>query len=72
MTDTNSLIYHIETEDVYRDMEKHMDWYDTSDYPKDHFLYSDQNKKRMGFMKDKLSGTPIVGFFGLRAKMYSF
>lgn len=43
-TDTDSLIYKIETEDIYRDMEKMLDYFDTSDYSKDHFLQCCQQK----------------------------
>ncbi|KAK3757134.1 hypothetical protein RRG08_049801 [Elysia crispata] len=33
-TDTDSLLLEIQTEDVYRDMAKHAELYDTSDYPR--------------------------------------
>src|SRR5271163_3631089 len=39
-TDTDSLCYEIQTEDVYADMGQNLDWFDTSDYPKDHPCYS--------------------------------
>ena len=45
--------------------------YDFSDYPKDHQLYSEQNKKVIGKFKDECSGTPIAEYVGLRPKMYS-
>ncbi|KAL9958234.1 hypothetical protein ACROYT_G035222 [Oculina patagonica] len=47
-TDTDSLLMEIETEDIYKDIEKNKDLYDTSDYPKDHLLYSTENKKKRG------------------------
>ena len=34
-TDTDSLIYHIECEDVYEDMKRNMEKFDTSDYAAD-------------------------------------
>ena len=46
--------------------------FDTSNYPKDHFLYSEANKKVYGKFKDEAAGVPIMEFCGLRAKMYSF
>ena len=33
MTDTDSLVYYIETEDIYEDMLQEQDAYDTSEYP---------------------------------------
>ena len=69
-TDTDSLLVEIKTEDVYEDMKEHMDWYDTSDYPREHELYSEENKKQLGFFKDECSGTPIEKYVGLRPKMY--
>ena len=47
-TDTDSLLLNIQTEDVYKDMKKHSWLYDTSNYPKDHPLYNDRNKKVLG------------------------
>jgi len=72
MTDTDSLVYSIETEDVYQDMAKDSDIYDTSDYPKDHPLYSTVNKKVIGKFKDESNGKIISEFDGLRSKMYSY
>ena len=47
------------------------DLYDTSDYPKDHPLYSATNKKVLGKIKDECPGVPIAENVGLRPKMYS-
>ena len=70
-TDTDSLLYHITTEDIYRDMAAQANLYDTSDYPEEHYLYNTVNKKVLGKMKDELAGTPVSEFVGLRSKMYS-
>jgi len=70
-TDTDSLLVEIETDDVYKDIEKNKELYDTSDYPEDHELYSNINKKVLGKMKDECNGTPIVECVCLRSKMYS-
>jgi hypothetical protein len=47
-------------------------YFDTSDYPKDHPLYSDKNKKVIGKFKDELNGIKILECIGLRSKMYSY
>ncbi|MEW8333911.1 MAG: hypothetical protein AB2692_23475 [Candidatus Thiodiazotropha sp.] len=70
-TDTDSLLLEIETEDVYEDMAKHQDLYDTSDFPKGHPLHSTENKKVLGKMKDECVGRGIAEYVGLRPKMYS-
>jgi len=70
-TDTDSLLILIETDDVYEDMKNNMDLYDTSDYPKEHPLQSNTNKKVLGKMKDECAGTPIAEYVGLRPKKYS-
>jgi hypothetical protein len=72
MTDTDSLVYQIKTEDLYKDMKENIDAYDTSDYPKNHHLYSEENKKVVGKFKDESSGMIINSFVGLRSKMYSY
>ena len=71
-SDTDSLMYHIVTPDVYAHMKLEADSYDTSDYSPNHFLHSKTNKKVIGKFKDKTAGSPIPEFVGLRAKMYSF
>jgi len=72
MTDTDSLVYDIETEDVYKDMVDDSDIYDTSDYPVDHYLHSATNKKIIGKFKDENNGKIMNEFVGLRSKMYSY
>ena len=61
-TDTDSLMYEIETEDFYKDISKDVkDRLDTSDYPPNHppGIPSGLNKKVLGKIMDK--------FVGLRA-----
>ena len=72
-TDTDSLAYEIKTEDFYDDIKNDIDSkFDTSDYPKDHSLYSTKNKKVIGMFKDEACGKQIEEFVGLRAKLYSY
>jgi hypothetical protein len=68
---TDSLCYHLITDDVYRDMMEYRHLLDTSNYPRDHPLYSVENMKVIGKMKDECSGKPPLEFVGLRSKMYS-
>jgi len=72
MTDTDSLLLEIETEDLYEDMKLFKDKLDLSEYPKDHKLYDPTNNKVIGKFKDETHGIPISEFVGLRSKMYSF
>ena len=72
MTDTDSLLFSCETKDIYEDMKASIDYFDTSDYPPEHFLQSDLNTKVLGKMKDMTIGRAITEFVGLRSKMYSF
>ena len=70
-TDTDSLLLHIQTEDVYKDMKEGSWMYDTSNYPNDHQLYDVRNKKVLGKMKDECGGEPSEEVVALRPKMYS-
>ena len=46
--------------------------FDTSNYPDDERqLMSNANKQVLGKFKDEMGGDLVVGFVGLRAKMYS-
>ena len=70
-TDTDSLCYLLITDDFYKDMQDIEHLFDTSNYPKTHFLYNETKKKAVGFFKDEMGGKPILQFVGLRPKMYS-
>lgn len=70
-TDTDSLTSQIKTDDLYQDMLEDQDLFDTSNYPREHPLYSSANQKVIGEFKDETGGLPIVEWVGLRAKMYS-
>ena len=71
-TDTDSLTYEIEADDVYQDFWKDKHLFDNSDNPKSSPFFDTTNKKVIGKFKDEASGTPIVEFVGLRSKMYSY
>ena len=70
-TDTDSLCYLVSTGDIYEDMREDLSLYDTSNYASDHPLFSRENAKVLGKMKDECPTTPAVEFVGLRPKMYS-
>lgn len=53
MTDTDSLLFSCETEKIYRDMESFIDYFDTPDYSKEHFLERGLHKKALRKMKDE-------------------
>ena len=55
-TDTDSLTYEIETEDVYEDLWKDKDLFDNSDYPENSPFYFKENKKVIGKFKDEAAG----------------
>ena len=69
-TDTDSLCYHMKTEDAYKDFWKDKKLFDNSDYDPNNKFYFNENKKIIGKMKDECGGVPIIEFCGLRSKMY--
>ena len=74
-TDTDSLMYEIETEDFYKDISGDVkNRFDTSDYPDNHpsGIPTGINKKVLGMFKDEATGKIIKEFVGLRAKLYSY
>ena len=71
-TDTDSLAYAVQAEDIYRDMAE-----DTAS----HYHFSEYlstipsialNRKALGFFKDELNSMPMQQFVGLRPKCYAF
>ena len=71
-TDTDSLTYEIETEDVYKDFWSDYDKFDSSEYPRNSPYFDKSNKKVIEMFRDKVSEIPINEFIGLRSKMYSY
>ena len=62
----------VNTADVYANMKMYLDKFDTSDYPPEHSVLSNTNKKVIGKFKDETAREPLNQFVGSRAKMYSF
>ena len=72
VTDTDSLTYEIEAEDVYQDFWNDKDKFDNSDYSETSLYFNKTNKKVIGKFKDEAAGVRICEFVGLRSKMYSY
>ena len=70
-TDTDSLCYSIRKQDIFQIMKENKEYFDLSDYPKNHELYDETNKKVIGKFKNE-SIEQITKFVGLRAKLYAF
>ena len=79
MTDTDSLVYEIKTDDFYKDISKEVgNKLDTSEFNKDHPAIQSvgfkvgKNKKVVSMFKDETAGKQIEEFVGLRSKFYSY
>ena len=70
-TDTNSLVMHIATDDVYEDFRGMKEHFDHSNYPPDHPNFDKSNAKRLGYFKDEADGKVITKFCALKPKMYA-
>ena len=71
-TDTDSLTYEIEADDVYQDFWNDKYKFENSDYLESSKYFDKSNKKVIGKFKDEAAGVPICEFIGLRSKMYSY
>ena len=71
LTDPDSLMYEIKTEDVYEDFSFDKEIFDFSNYGTKSKYYDDSNKLVIGKMKDEIGGVPIEEFVGLKPKIYS-
>ena len=71
LTDTDSLVYEIKTEDAYKDFYEDNNLFDFSDYPASSKPFDPVNNKVIGKMKDEFKGKIISEFVGLKSKMYS-
>ncbi|MEM7216711.1 MAG: hypothetical protein AAF423_14330 [Pseudomonadota bacterium] len=73
--DTDSLIYHVQTEDFYRDIANDVEArFDTSNYAEADArpLPIGKNKKVIGLMKDELGGKIMMELVANRPKMYAY
>ena len=73
--DTDSFIFHIKTEDFYKDIANDVKkGLDTSNYDKNdkRLLPIGKNKKVIGLFKGELGGRIIKEFVALRAKTYTY
>ena len=73
--DTDSLVYHVKTEDFYEDIAGDVkEKFDTSGYNKKDArpLPIGENKKVNGLMKDELRGKIMTEFVALRPKLYAY
>ena len=58
-TDTDSLTFTVQPDDIYRDMaDDAASRYDFSEYPLNHPIYDTFNRKALGFFKDELNSVP--------------
>ena len=71
ISDTDSLLVDIPTDDLYRDLADLKDHMDFSNYPQDHPLYDPSNKAVLNKFKDECAGRVVKEFIGLRSKCYS-
>jgi hypothetical protein len=70
MTDTDSLLMAIKTEDVYQDL-KEMGIMEFGNFPENHPHYVKEETGKIFYFKDESQGQAIESFVGLRAKCYS-
>ncbi|XP_015377595.1 PREDICTED: uncharacterized protein LOC107171850 [Diuraphis noxia] len=74
-TDTDSLVYYIQTDDFYNDLVNNsnlLDRMDTSNLPQDHPCYIAERKKIPGLFSDETDGHIMREFIALRAKSYAY
>ena len=72
-TDTDSLAYKVHTTDIYCDMaEDAEEYFDFSEYPFTHPMYSVENRRKLGKFKDEFNPICPRKFVGLRPKCYAF
>ena len=68
--DTDSLLYRVETENLYSEMAAFKHLLDLSDYHEEHFLHDKRNEKVPLTMTDELQGKVLSEVVCLRSKLY--
>ena len=67
---TDNLVYETETDDIYEDFYEDRSLYDFNNYSKDSRFYDPVNRKVIGKIQEKVWGSIINAFVGLKSKMY--
>ena len=71
-TDTDSLIYEIKTEDVYKDFSNDKEMFDFSESSTKSKYYDDSNKLVIDKIKNETTSVAIEEVFGLKSKIYIY
>ena len=71
-TDTDSLYYVAEVDNLEKLLYEHRELLDYSDSPADHPFKSDENKMVIGKFKCETKGAPLIEIVCLKPKMYSY
>lgn len=71
-TDTDSLCYHIKTDDVYNDVRVNKDLFDNSEYSEEHQCFDKTNKKVIGKFKDECGDYIMTEIAANRPKSYAY
>ncbi|XP_026821172.1 uncharacterized protein LOC113559622 [Rhopalosiphum maidis] len=74
-TDTDSLVYYIQTDDFYNGLVNNsnlLDRMDTANLPRDHPCYIAERKKIPGLFSDETDGRIMKEFIALREKFYAY
>ena len=72
LRDTDSLMYEVKPEHVYKDFSNVKEMFDFSNYSTYSKYFDDSNKLVIGKMKDETTAVVIEEFVRLRPKMYSY
>ena len=71
-TDTDAFIYEIKTNKYYDDLKNHFaPIMDFSNFDRNDELYSEKNKKKIGYLKSEYGEKNMNEFVGLKSKLYS-
>ena len=70
-TDTDSFIYVIQTDDVYKWMQENKQYFDLSESSLD-WLQDDENKKKLGCFKDENNSHLVRSIIALAPKAYAY
>ena len=71
MTDTDSPVYEIKSEDFYKDMYDMKQRFNMSEYSKQNPIYDETNKKLVGKFKDETGDKVIKTCLGVCSKVYA-